>query len=168
MCLASCSAHSSIKIMEGCQKTSDSRQVDVGAKEQSSTMAICPNQQEVKAPTSTANTSKPAQLNCTLKQRKGSVAGGTNRGGDQHDGENNFQDLKSKKTHLQRLPNPLTYYGLCNKREMKNGEKDNIHVKSDPKRKRTKESANTAATHGGYTCLEKTPNMCEIHPINPL
>lgn len=85
-----------MKIMEVCQKTSDSRKAEVGAKEQSSTKATCSNQQEIKAPTSTTNTRKPAQPNCintkpcTLKQSKASVSQGTNRAGDQYDGEKIF------------------------------------------------------------------------------
>lgn len=82
-------------------------------------------------------------------------------------GPPNYQDLKSNKTHLQRPPNPLTYYGPCDKR-VTNGEKDNFHVKSETKRKRARESGNTVATQGGYTNLDNIPNMCEIHPINPL
>lgn len=70
--------------MEVCQKTPDSPK-EVGAKELSSTKATCPNQQEVKALSSTANTSKPAEPNCvntkpcTVKQSEVSEPGGTNR-----------------------------------------------------------------------------------------
>lgn len=51
---------------------------------------------------------------------------------------------------------------------MTNREKDNVHVKSEPKRKRARESGNTVETQRGYTHLDNIPNMCEIHPINPL
>lgn len=92
----SCSAQSSIKIMEVCQKTSDSRKGGVGVKVLSSTKATYPNQQEVQSPTSTANTSKPVEPKCvnskpcTVKQSEVSEPGRTNATGNQHHKEKTF------------------------------------------------------------------------------
>lgn len=79
--------------MEISQKTSNSHMVGMGAKELCSTKATCSNKQEVNAPASTENTSKPAQLDCvntkpcTVKQSEGSEPGRTNRIGNHHHGE---------------------------------------------------------------------------------
>lgn len=92
----SCRAQSSIKIMDVCQKTTGSRKVGMGVMELSSIKATCPNKQEVKAPTSTANTSKPTQLNCvnnkpcTVKQSDIPEPEGTNRTSNQHHGKKIF------------------------------------------------------------------------------
>lgn len=97
----SCSAQSIIKIMEVCQKTSDSRKVEMAAKELSSTKASCPNKQEVKAPASPTNTSKPTYFNCvntkprTVKLSKVAESGRTNRTGNQHHGEKIFPVAKN-------------------------------------------------------------------------
>lgn len=94
----SCSAQSSIKIMEVCQKTSDSCKVGVGVKEQSN-KDTHPNQQKVQAPTCTANTSKQPNCvtskPCTVRQSAVSEPAGTKTMGNQHHEEKTFPVLKN-------------------------------------------------------------------------
>lgn len=75
------------------------------------------------------------------------------------------KDLKSNHTHLQRPTNPPTYCAPCDKKVMANEEKDNFHVRLEPKRKRTRECRGTLVTQGGYNYVES--NMLEFQPLNP-
>lgn len=76
------------------------------------------------------------------------------------------KDVKRNNTHLQRTSNPRTYYGPCKKKVMPNEEKDNFHVRLEPKRKRTRESGGTLVTQGSYNHAES--NMLEFQPLNSM